>query len=248
MELGRADLGRGAFAQARQAFRRAVAAVPEKLLLGQALEDLARFAALERASLLNQALCAQKLAESAEMPAAQTHWEEVVRVCSLLLRRHLGEGVAEAEREAPELEAPENTSMLAAALRAVSRTVGFERWAAKAHFRRGLARERLSYISDAVADFAAAQHFEPADAAISSRLDALRQRQSQVELRPARMFNGILDREREVREGEEAVAALEEKRQRREARLRRQAAQAVGGGATVKPSAEPQADQLTGCG
>lgn len=35
LQVGRADLQRKAFAQGRQAFRRALAAVPEKLLLKQ---------------------------------------------------------------------------------------------------------------------------------------------------------------------------------------------------------------------
>ncbi|CAE8670035.1 unnamed protein product [Polarella glacialis] len=66
MEVGRSELRREAFAQARQAFRRALAAVPEKLLLGQPVAEAVRFAALERASLLNQMLCSQRLGQTAE--------------------------------------------------------------------------------------------------------------------------------------------------------------------------------------
>ncbi|CAE7598224.1 FKBP62 [Symbiodinium natans] len=81
MEVGRADIKRQAFAQGRQAFRRAVAAVPDKLLLRQSDELIARFAKMERASLLNQAHCCLKLGESVpeSKAEAQDHFREALQ-------------------------------------------------------------------------------------------------------------------------------------------------------------------------
>merc|ERR1712151_1327834 len=90
LDAGRSDVKRQAFGQARQAFRRALAAVPDKLLLRQPSEAIARFAAVERASLLNQALCSLRLGEAATGKQQRELWEEVIRVCDFLLNRHLG--------------------------------------------------------------------------------------------------------------------------------------------------------------
>ncbi|CAE8687321.1 unnamed protein product, partial [Polarella glacialis] len=189
MEVGRSELRREAFAQARQAFRRALAAVPEKLLLGQPVAEAVRFAALERASLLNQMLCSQRLGQTAEEEKLQKeHWQDVLK---------------------------------AAAIRAASTSETASPWLAKAHFRRGLAREQLGYLTDAVADFAAALRIEPGDSAVAKRLEALRQRQQRVDLKPTQMFAGILERERLEREREAAAAELAVRKQRKEERLRR---------------------------
>ncbi|CAE8632725.1 unnamed protein product [Polarella glacialis] len=217
MEVGRSELRREAFAQARQAFRRALAAVPEKLLLGQPVAEAVRFAALERASLLNQMLCSQRLGQTAEEEKLQKeHWQDVLKVCDLLFRRH-DKGAQSSAPDAP----PENMPALAAAIRAASTSETASPWLAKAHFRRGLAREQLGYLTDAVADFAAALRIEPGDSAVAKRLEALRQRQQRVDLKPTQMFAGILERERLEREREAAAAELAVRKQRKEERLRR---------------------------
>lgn len=227
MELGRADLRRSACGQARQAFRRALDAVPAKLLLGHgelaAAPEVARFASLERSSLLNQALCSQRLAEAASEEATQAapHWEDAVRVSSLLLERHLAATDDAASYDAA--EGTETMAALAAAVRSASASAGTATWAAKAYFRRGLARAQLHYLTDAVADLEAAHRIAPTDAEVAARLSALRRRQQQVELEPSKMFAGIFERERDEREREAAEAVLTDKRRRREARLRGQA-------------------------
>lgn len=66
LELGRQRLRAGAYGQGRQAFGRARAALPEKLLLRRPLVDIQRFADLERASLLNQAGNVPKSSETME--------------------------------------------------------------------------------------------------------------------------------------------------------------------------------------
>ncbi|CAK0833382.1 unnamed protein product [Prorocentrum cordatum] len=140
---GREDIKRSAFAQARQAFRRARVAIPDKMLVGQPAVDVARFARVERSSLLNQALCSQKLAEGAEeLAERQGHWADVVRVCSTLLRRH-SQGAEAAEAEHRQ-EAGGDLAAVAAAIRAASAD-SVNDWAAKAYFRRGLAREGLGF-------------------------------------------------------------------------------------------------------
>eukprot|EP00434_Breviolum_minutum_P043529 symbB.v1.2.038807.t1/scaffold6182.1/size20260/2 len=88
MEVGRADLQRKAFAQGRQAFRRALAAVPEKLLLKQRQEELVRFATLERASLLNQALCCLKLGDAVDPKEGLQHFRAALVAMDTLLQRH----------------------------------------------------------------------------------------------------------------------------------------------------------------
>ena len=129
LAVGRGDLERQAHGQARQAFRRALAAVPEKLLLGEPPEDIARFAAAERAALLNQALCSQRLGQAAEEGQGEAHWQDAARVCSLLLERHLaGAGGSEAARPSPA-----TTAEVVEALRAASGGADcFPQWAAKA--------------------------------------------------------------------------------------------------------------------
>eukprot|EP00811_Abedinium_folium_P014498 NODE_2349_length_2230_cov_4.407513.p1 GENE.NODE_2349_length_2230_cov_4.407513~~NODE_2349_length_2230_cov_4.407513.p1 ORF type:complete len:520 (-),score=156.74 NODE_2349_length_2230_cov_4.407513:153-1712(-) len=226
MDMGRAALKREAYGQARQAFRRAMNCTPEKLLLGQPVSNVARFAAIERASLLNQALCSQKLAERAhEEESRQTaHWKDVIQVCTLLLERHTG---------APEgaiVEVPENITAIKVAFRAIAASDAVEtgppQWLAKTYFRRAVARDNLSYLTDALADLVEAQRVAPADAEISKRLVATRRRQREVELQPSRMFADILGRERDDCEREEAARILAEKKRRRAARLAEAGAEA----------------------
>lgn len=211
---GRQDLERGAHGQARQAFRRALTAVPEKLLLGEPEVAVSKFATIERAALLNQALCSQRLAERALEDAAGG----VVRVCTILLQRHSDGGRPGLAGPA----VPTDTSGIVPALRAASAQAGFAQWAAKAHFRRGVARERLCYLGDALADYEAAACLAPADPAILRAAEAVRRRRQRVELRPDAMFKSILEREQDERRREEEAALAEEKRRRREARLERQ--------------------------
>eukprot|EP00928_Gymnodinium_smaydae_P074931 TRINITY_DN57948_c0_g1_i1.p1 TRINITY_DN57948_c0_g1~~TRINITY_DN57948_c0_g1_i1.p1 ORF type:complete len:431 (+),score=64.70 TRINITY_DN57948_c0_g1_i1:27-1319(+) len=228
LELGRASVKRQAFGQARQAFRRAVDSVPEKLLLGSSSEMISKFAALERSCLLNQALCSQKLASEDEDHTTK-HWEDVVRVCTRLLERHLdaaskpeGKSVQSHPVGDEDSNTASPTSMpeLAAAIRAASSKESPAAWAVKALYRRATAREHLSSISDAVLDLVAAQKYAPEDVDVARLLTTLRERQRRIDLKPAKMYAGILERERDERESEAALKTLEEKRRRREARLR----------------------------
>ncbi|CAJ1388807.1 unnamed protein product [Effrenium voratum] len=210
MEVGRGDVKRQAFAQARQAFRRAMAAVPEKLLLGRSQEEISSFAALERAALLNQALCCLRLGEATEKAEALSHLRDALHACDSLFQRHgVGDEVAESLGARPEL---------LAALREASLAEGGT-WMAKAHFRRGMAKEKLQYLADALVDYQAALKLEPGDGMVQRHLASLKARQQKAELKPERMFAGILQRERSEREKEEAAAELAEKKRRREQRL-----------------------------
>eukprot|EP00435_Cladocopium_sp_Y103_P003925 s3979_g1.t1 len=98
-----------------------------------------------------------------------------------------------------------------------------ETWQAKAYFRRGSARERLQYMAAALEDYEAALQIEPGDKIITKQLNALRNRQRKTELKPEKMFAGILQRERMEREKEEAAADLAARKQRREERLKAEA-------------------------
>mmetsp|Transcript_150382 Transcript_150382/g.481277 ORF Transcript_150382/g.481277 Transcript_150382/m.481277 type:complete len:332 (+) Transcript_150382:2678-3673(+) len=235
LEVGRGDVQRKAFGQARQAFRRALNAVPDKLLLRRPVEDVARFADMERSALLNQALCSLRLGEEAQAQEQQhggaEHWQDVVRVCTLLLERHLGARSAASPSEEGvgpwQQQTPTDTSMISACLQAASGAAGPATWAAKAFFRRATAREHLGYVSDAVGDLSAARRLAPGDAGVAEKLEALRRRQRQSELKPSAMFAGILERELAEREREEQARSLQEKKRRREERLQRQSASAA---------------------
>eukprot|EP00927_Polykrikos_kofoidii_P054281 TRINITY_DN48719_c0_g1_i1.p1 TRINITY_DN48719_c0_g1~~TRINITY_DN48719_c0_g1_i1.p1 ORF type:complete len:1480 (-),score=308.56 TRINITY_DN48719_c0_g1_i1:102-4541(-) len=249
METGRSALQRQAFVQARQAFRRARDSVPEKLLLGQPEQVLRAYAKMDRSSLLNQALCAQKLAEAprddAEPNQSAKQWEDVVRVCSLLLDRHLGapvlqcgqqeakQGPHAADKVLDELAEPpreikaDSFPTLAAAWRSISATDGQAQWVTKAYFRRASARRYLNDITDAVDDLIAAQRFAPNDPQVEKLLSELQTRQKKVDLKPEKMFTGILERANADRDREDAAKALAEKKRRREERLRKQAAAAA---------------------
>ncbi|CAL1149721.1 unnamed protein product, partial [Cladocopium goreaui] len=217
MEVGRSDLQRGAFAQGRQAFRRSRAALPEKLLLKRSEEEIARFAALERASLLNQALCCLKLGDSVDPKEGLQHFRSAEAAADELLQRH-----GNALLEEPLLfSAPQSIPELQTMLRRVSGAN--ETWQAKAYFRRGSARERLQYMAAALEDYEAALQIEPGDKIITKQLHALRNRQRKTELKPEKMFAGILQRERMEREKEEAAADLAARKQRREERLKAEA-------------------------
>lgn len=221
LELGRGDVQRGAYAQGRQAFRRASAAVPDKLLLGRPMGDIERFATMERASLLNQALCSLRLGEAALEERAPEHFLEALAVSTRLIERYFCD-----EEALAATDPPANTSALPAVLRAAGRAAGCA-WAAKAFFRRAVAREQLGYLTDALADLARARTLAPGDGEVVRRLEALRRRQRGTQLAPAAMFAGIFERERAAREQEEQQQALEEKRRRREERLHRGAAAAT---------------------
>ncbi|CAE7598198.1 unnamed protein product [Symbiodinium natans] len=114
-------------------------------------------------------------------------------------------------------------AQVAGALRCASQSDELP-WMAKAYFRRGLAKEKLKYLTDAIADFEAAAELEPTDATIAKQLHAARARKHKAELKPTQMFAGILQRERAEREREEAAADLAARKQRREERLQREAA------------------------
>ncbi|CAJ1368140.1 unnamed protein product [Effrenium voratum] len=220
MEVGRGDVKRQAFAQARQAFRRAMAAVPEKLLLGRSQEEISSFATLERAALLNQALCCLRLGEATEKAESLSHLRDALHACDSLFQRHgVGDEVAESLGARPEL---------LAALREASLAEGGT-WMAKAHFRRGMAKEKLQYLADALVDYQAALKLEPGDGMVQRHLASLKARQQKAELKPERMFAGILQRERSEREKEEAAAELAEKKRRREQRLAKSGQSEVSG-------------------
>eukprot|EP00929_Paragymnodinium_shiwhaense_P093084 TRINITY_DN53138_c0_g2_i1.p1 TRINITY_DN53138_c0_g2~~TRINITY_DN53138_c0_g2_i1.p1 ORF type:complete len:444 (-),score=145.36 TRINITY_DN53138_c0_g2_i1:133-1464(-) len=235
--VGREELTHGRYGQARQAFRRARTACPEKRLLEQERALLERYVAMDRACLLNEALCAQRLAEHASMEEeprrAAGYWDEVVRVCSLLVDRHLivSDGGAAAmscslsgaggEGDA----APGNMVELAAAIRSLS-SASAAQWASKAFFRRAAARAQLQSLSDAIADLQASERLKPGDTEVRKLLEALQKRQQKVELKPQRMFAGLFEREQAEREKEEQAKVLEEKRRKREERLQKQSAAA----------------------
>lgn len=221
MEVGRADIKRQAFAQARQAFRRAVAAVPDKLLLKQSDAIITRFAKMERASLLNQAHCCLKLGDSVPdvKSEQQAHFREALQACRSLFDRH---GPRDVQAEDGCL--PESMVQVADAICKASQLEEVP-WMAKAHFRRGLAKEKLRYLTDAVADYEAALALEPTDSVISKQLQLVKARKQKAELKPTQMFAGILQRERAEREREEAAADLAARKQRREERLQREAEQ-----------------------
>lgn len=240
LDIGRADLRRGAYAQARQAFRRAIDAVPEKLLLGQPVTLLSEYAAMERASLLNQALCSLRLAEAADLDdKKQALFEEAKRASTCIIQRHCPElkdgddvdvatTIAALERstcgkEMPMLAvSPANTSEILTALRAVSAAADPSVWVSKAFFRRGLAQSHLNSLTDAMSDLTVAHKLAPRDKDVSTHLERVKRLQRKTELHPAKMFVSILDRERAAREAEEAHAALEAKKKRRQERLLRE--------------------------
>lgn len=91
-------------------------------------------------------------------------------------------------------------------LRALLPAVGA--WQAKALYRRALALERLQHLTEALSDLEEALKLEPGDQAIQRQLRQLRARQRQAELRPEKMFKGILERERQEREKEAGQVAL----------------------------------------
>eukprot|EP00439_Symbiodinium_sp_Y106_P011234 s1582_g1.t1 len=187
MEVGRADIKRQAFAQARQAFRRAVAA-----------EIITRFAKMERASLLNQAHCCLKLGDSVPdvKSEQQAHFREALQACRSLFDRH---GSRDVHAEGGSL--PETMVQVADAICKASQLEEVP-WMAKAHFRRGLAKEKLRYLTDAVADYEAALSLEPTDSVIAKQLQLVKARKQKAELKPTQMFAGILQRERAERERE----------------------------------------------
>eukprot|EP00913_Durusdinium_trenchii_P011852 g11131.t1 len=201
MEVGRDALRRCAFAQGRQAFRRARAAMPEKLLLKRGQDER-------------------------RGPEAVQHFRDARAACDELFVRHGESGgtVENEENEETEVKIAEKMPQLQVMLRRASQEGA---WKAKAFFRRGLAKEKLQYLADAIEDFEAAQRLEPADTTVAKQLKQLRSRQRKAELDPAKMFKGILQREREEREKEEAAADLAARKQRREERLKAQAAQAA---------------------
>merc|ERR1712217_853125 len=162
-------------------------------------------------ALLNQALCSQKLAESVEENQAK-NWEDLVRVCTLLIQRHFEEQRPEGTR----ISVPETTAMIIPALKSATASADSAAWATKAHYRRALAREKLCYVADAVRDLEVAHRLAPDDSEVSKRLALLRQRQQRVELQPKAMFKDVLQRERDECEREAAKAALEEKKRRKE--------------------------------
>jgi len=72
-----------------------------------------------------------------------------------------------------------------------------------------------------VSDLEAAHRLDPINTDISRQLEVLRARLQRLELRPDRMFESILERARVEKEREEDSLRLEEKRLRRETRLRK---------------------------
>merc|ERR1711971_694972 len=183
LDIGREHIQRGALVQARSAFRRAAQAVPDKMLVDQDGSALQRYAAIERSSLLNEALCCQRLAEAAEGKTATGHWEDALRACSTLLDRH------------EKIEAQETSKKVAESAKAVARSLlqkasanDLEQFVAKAHFRRALAYDNLHYLADAIADLEVTLKLLPGDAEVLKRLDLVRRRQQKAELRPAKMF------------------------------------------------------------
>ncbi|CAK9047431.1 Intraflagellar transport protein 122 homolog, partial [Durusdinium trenchii] len=157
---------------------------------------------------------------------AVQHFRDARAACDELFVRHGESGgtVENEENEETEVKIAEKMPQLQVMLRRASQEGA---WKAKAFFRRGLAKEKLQYLADAIEDFEAAQRLEPADTTVAKQLKQLRSRQRKAELDPAKMFKGILQREREEREKEEAAADLAARKQRREERLKAQAAQAA---------------------